>query len=807
MFIPITLLTMKNNYKQIIRRLKLRIKAVTPGRNAARGAGLGVLIGTALLWLAFTLLLYNGIRDLWVFLPGIAIVLAAVLFAFTVRWGIRRLNDLPGFYILALLTATPLLYIMSFDWMIPVLFLVLASLTGAVVLVLRKTGFQNLSGPKKTITILGLLIGFGGLIAVSVVYRMQGFDVAPIINASQSTASDMEQIQAVSPGENGPFPVKTVTYGSGNDFHRPEYGAEAGLITHPVDGLAFIDNWDGFGGWYREKYWGFDSRALPLNASVWYPQGEGPFPLALVVHGNHSMQDFSDPGYDYLGELLASRGIILASVDENFLNASWSDLFGGLEKENDARGWLLLEHLKVWHTWNRTEGHLFCNKIDTTRLALIGHSRGGEAVAHAALFNRLPFYPDDASVKFDYNYNIKSIVAIAPADGQYEPGKSRTAIENVSYFVLQGAQDADVSSFMGSQQYERVTFNDSLYHLKSGLYVYGANHGQFNTGWGNNDMGIPSKGLLNLKQLLPADAQQQIAKVYISAFLEVTLNNRNEYLPLFRDARTAKAWLPETIYLSQFEDSNTEFLCTFDEDFNVTTPTRPGDISSRNLTVWREQEIELKWQKKGSRALFIGWNYTLENEKDSIDSVADSLIASYTIRLSPNPVDFSEALVFSMAESRESANPKSEGKWVKIRGNEKNEGEEKKQEEKKKGKEDIKDTEEKEEVKKPIDFTIELIDASGQNVSFPLSKFSPLQREIEVVMKKTEFINNGKQSEKVFQTFCFPAKDFQELNPYFNLSDLESIRFIFDKSESGVVAVDNIGIMKKGLGEIGGNAL
>ena len=193
-----------------------------------------------------------------------------------------------------------------------------------------------------------------------------------------------------------------------------------------------------------------------------------------------------------------------------------STYLGGLpKKENDARGLLLLEHLKVWHEWNKKENNPFYRKIDTSKLALIGHSRGGEAVAHAAMFNKLPFYPDDATFKFDYNYNIKSIVAIAPVDGQYEPGESRTKIEDVDYFVIHGSQDADVSSFMGSQQYERITFKDSLYHFKSGLYIYGANHGQFNTSWGNNDTTNPFLGLLNLKQLISAENQMTIAQVYI----------------------------------------------------------------------------------------------------------------------------------------------------------------------------------------------------------------------------------------------------------------------------------------------------
>ncbi|MEM6738290.1 MAG: hypothetical protein AAF620_19700, partial [Bacteroidota bacterium] len=414
-----------------------------------------------------------------------------------------------------------------------------------------------------------------------------------------------------------------------------------------------------------------------------------------------------------------------------------------------------------------------------SNLALIGHSRGGEAVVHAALFNKLPFYPDDASVQFDYNYNIKSIVAIAPVDGQYEPADSRAEIADVDYFVIHGAQDGDVSSFMGSQQYERVTFKDSLYHFKSGVYVYGANHGQFNTSWGNSDIANPFSGLLNLKQLLSAEDQKKIAQVYINAFLDITLKNKSEYLPLFIDARRGKDWLPETIYLNQFEDSNFEPVANFDEDFDVLTITQDGgEVNTKNLTVWREQEIHLKWQKKGSRALFVGWHYDLKNKKESIESVPDSQIASYTINLSSTTIDSSAALVFSMAESKESANPKSEGKWLKNESN------------------NSKKKEGRDKTKKPMDFTIRLTDSSEQQVYFPLSEFSPMQREIEVILMKTEFIKDDKQSEMVFQTFYFPAKDFQKINPNFDLSSIEKISLIFDKDESGVIAINDIGFMK-----------
>src|SRR4030042_474974 len=104
---------------------------------------------------------------------------------------------------------------------------------------------------------------------------------------------------------------------------------------------------------------------------------------------------FSDPGYEYLGRLMASRGFIFASVDENFLNGSWADIFNSLEEENDCRGWLLLKHIELWHRWNKEPDNIFFSMVDTGNIALIGHSRGGEAVAIAACFNQPPYYPDD----------------------------------------------------------------------------------------------------------------------------------------------------------------------------------------------------------------------------------------------------------------------------------------------------------------------------------------------------------------------------------------------------------------------------
>ena len=371
----------------------------------------------------------------------------------------------------------------------------------------------------------------------------------------------------------------------------------ADLISRSVDGSKLIDNWDGFSGWLRTSYWGFDVTELPLQARVWYPEGDGPFPLVLIVHGNHSMEDFSDPGYGYLGELLASRGIIFASVDENFVNSSISaavEFFAdrpGLKEENDSRGWLLLEHLSQWRDWNKEAGHLFQNKVDIDRVALIGHSRGGEAVGIAASFNSLERYPDDATQKFDFGFNLRGVIAIAPVDGQYQPRENGTPVRDVNYFTIHGSMDGDVQSFEGMSQYSRVTFtDDSDSRFKAGLYVTGANHGQFNTTWENLDTGIFRAWALDLDGIMDGEAQRDIGREYSSApswkSYSTIEPNTCRYFPM-PDTRPDGYRIFFISVSSQVRRQ--QAIADFEEDIDpVTTTLAGGRIETEHLSKWHE---------------------------------------------------------------------------------------------------------------------------------------------------------------------------------------------------------------------------
>ncbi len=763
----------KGRFKNI-RKLLLIQK---PKTYEEKGASFALLFGTAILLIIDVIRSIISLGDFLVILNFIVRVLfisiASYFFVRLIGLFFKRFN----YYLLALLIVGLIMAkVIRFEFLIGTYLIIIMSITGASGNLLFKSKYSELSTSKKTIALAGLLLGIGGMITFSVWYLPKGFKLSPVVHAAAFSADRIPHIDIPSPAEKGPYKVGYLSYGSGNDNHRNAFKDQVTIKTNSINGTSFLDNWNGFSGWWRSKYWGFDATKIPLNAHVWYPEGDGVFPLALIVHGDHHMQDFSAYGYDYLGELLASRGIILASVDQNFLNTSWSDYRGKLKNENNARGWLLLEHLKTWHQWNGSKDNPFFKKIDTANIALLGHSKGGEAVAHAVLMNGLQKHPDDPLLDLDYGFNIKSIISIAPVDGQYKPAGELTTLENVNYLVIHGSQDGEVTSYQGSRQFERITFSDSTYHFKAGLFVKGANHGQFNTTWGDKDAFTNFKGFLNLNDLLPLEEQEQIAKVYIASFLETTLKGETKYLPLFSDYRTGRKWLPKTIYLNQFEDSNTQLLCTFEEDDDLKSSTiLDTSISAKNLLVWKEEEIKLLRKNKGSKGVFLKWDYTIpegETRSESAFKVPlDSSLASYSIAIPANSIqlDSASVLVFSMAE----ANGLLKGTTVLEHHMESDSN-----------------------GINTIDFTIVLSDANGEMVRLPLSSFSYLQPKIPVSIWKTDYLLGKFESETVFQLFQFSVIDMLNNNREFEFSKITSVAFVFDKSKKGEIIIDNIGFMK-----------
>lgn len=600
------------------------------------------------------------------------------------------------------------------------------------------------------------------------------------------TVLSHQSISAPNPGERGSFAVKTMFYGSGTDKRRAEFRDSVTIKTRTVDASPFVSMEPAVAK-SREKDWGFGTSKFPINGRVWYPAGDGPFPLVLIVHGNHDPLDYSDPGYGYLGELLASRGFILVSVDENFIN-------GGLRGESDGRAWMLLKHLEVWKHWADSSGGPFYHKVDMNNIGIMGHSRGGEAVGIAAAFNRLSHYPDDANVKFNFNFNIKAVFAIAPVDGQYKPAGVFTPIENVNYMVIHGSHDGDVSSFNGLRAYQRIRFTDGKPWFKTAWYVYRANHGQWNTVWGNKDNGPRSGRYLDLRGLITEDEQRQFSKVTIGAFMEATLHGKTEYLPMFRDHRAAGTWLPKTMYITRFQESGFKPLATFDEDVDVTTGSMRGvTLSGDSLATWKENPLVLRTGNDplNTNALTLGWNNHIRGD----DTTKLGRPASYTVSLTDSlasslAVGRNSAIYLSLAPTDAKPGPRAPARDTTKKADSTKKDDKAKPPAKKPDVKPGKDS-------TPVDLTVEVVDADGHTARLPLSRFGVPRRPLEVHIlrrKDEEKQRYPTQYELVLQTYVIPLADFAQGSSSFDPTKLRAIRLVFDRLVAGTVVVDDIGI-------------
>ncbi len=558
----------------------------------------------------------------------------------------------------------------------------------------------------------------------------------------------MAKLEIDNPGLPGQYAVRSLSYGSGDNRHRSEYGADAALTTLPVDGSAIYGGYQGFSQQYFEWYNGFDFTRVPLNGLVWYPEGDGPFPLVLIVHGNHAMVDPSDLGYAYLGQHLASHGMIAVSVDENFLNGH---AFADPDMaEMPLRAWLLLKHLESWRTWNGSPGNPFYSRVDLDRVALIGHSRGGEAVAHAAEMNVRPIgRVGTVSRAKEFGFGIRGVVAIAPCDNRFKPAGRPLSLRNADYLLLAAGHDADMNYLDGLGQYSRTTFSENPDGFKAVAYLYRANHGNFNTVWGSADQGWFESLLLNRAPLLSAEDQQQAAKVLITGFLEASLNEREAYRALFYSPAAARDWLPDDIIVTQYQDAGFVKVITNDSDNRGVLTAQSEGVRADGVTT---AQVAIRELRDGDT--------TVPNRGTVLEWAAGQAPV-YSLALPSDEVAAwaltdGDALSFTLVNMMDDGAPPA--------------------------------------------VEVELTSANGATARRPLADFGLLPPPLPAQLAKAEWVaaSPGIEMtletpyERVDQTFDLPLAAFVAANADFDPSQLATISLLFNGGASGRIMVDEV---------------
>jgi dienelactone hydrolase len=445
---------------------------------------------------------------------------------------------------------------------------------------------------------------------------------SPIVRDPADSLTAIPPLDLPDPSVRGPHAVVAASYGSGTHRRREEYGTRATWITPTVDASTVIRRPPGIPSLYAQALWGYDTDRLPLDGLVWYAgDASGPMPVVLIAHGNHSAGESSDPGYAYLAEHLASHGMFAVSVDENFLNGDPFHDFGGTEM--GLRAWLLLRHLEQLRAWNADPHHVLAGRLDLDRVALIGHSRGGEAAALAASIAagdvEVTTMPDVSGP-----FGVKAVVAFAPSESMYRGPGSPIVLRDIDYLVVQGAHDGDLPWYEGLRTYHRVRFSGTGDHLKVAAYSERANHGRFNSVWDTGDAGPLASWVLDRGSLLSAGEQQRLAQGLVTAFLARSLEDETSYEAFFREPRAGRAWLPDDVVLTHWEsEARVDVVELGDErpeDVGIVatgfTRIVRQDPRLRDATMQGDPALRLEWDRPASLTVPIDRAVSSRVEKD-----------------------------------------------------------------------------------------------------------------------------------------------------------------------------------------------
>jgi len=574
--------------------------------------------------------------------------------------------------------------------------------------------------PTTVVTLLFSGVAFAGVLWLTFFDGFADHYIGKYLALNQTPKASVEALEPSM--EDGPYNVSVL-----------DYGTEEGLPSGSVSLTSYFnrDNAD-WNGTYADLYLEYDLNQVPMVGRIWYPEGKKNCPVLFIAHGNHEIAVDSYLGYDYLGEYLASHGYVVVSVDHNACNL--------MKGENDGRAILLLEHIGQVLEYGKDRDNPLFGVLDEDNLAIAGHSRGGEMVATAYLFNGYDRYPENGVIRFNYNYPIKSLIAIAPTVNQYKPADHSVKLEDVSYLLLHGACDRDVQNFMGMAQYENITFSGEGDYLKSALYIAGANHSRFNSLWGDYDQSLPFGTLLNTGTIMAEDEQQLVTKVMVKTFLDVTLRNDDTCRTLLTDWDDYAAQLPDMVYMQCSESSDFIHVADFEEDSDLESVTMEGVTAAASGTsIWTEELMDFANDTSfDTHALRLRWRS----------------IAGYTLTMPETDISDLE-ITFDIADLDEASVEAGEYALV--------------------------------------DCEIVLTDAAGLTAAAQLSDHATVYPLLPVRTDKLDYIFNDATYRHAFSTVNIPSASFAG-EEGFDITRVTEVSFRFDKK--GEVAIDNIGFNK-----------
>jgi hypothetical protein len=272
----------------------------------------------------------------------------------------------------------------------------------------------------------------------------------------------------------------------------------------------------------------FRNMPVRLNGIIAVPAVQpGPRPVVLILHGTHPGCPTNDTGhidpwpcapedeqpnyrgFGYLVGQLAAQGYVALSIN---LNAEHTFGFG--EAPTNLRLPQIVDlHLKALAEATAGGTNQFGvplqGRADLRRLALIGHSRGGDSAYWLARDGGLA--APDAFDKLGYG-PVAGVLLVAPAAVSDLP-----TFAPVPMSIILPACDGDVIDQKGQIFFEAARLESMQTHGITSVWLEGANHNHFNTVLGSDQFAQNNRP--ECATLLPAEEQRGFLAVYAADFL------------------------------------------------------------------------------------------------------------------------------------------------------------------------------------------------------------------------------------------------------------------------------------------------
>ncbi len=296
-----------------------------------------------------------------------------------------------------------------------------------------------------------------------------------------------------------------------------------------------------------------------VHGVAWYPSTPpaGRLPVLVWLHGRHQtcqttvgglpllgVTDDGCPsvipvieqapsylGYNAAAEMLATQGYAVFSIDLNDVNDH--DNSPPTDRGALARAQLALAHLDAFRAIDADGGAGFDvlrNRLDFSRVGLMGHSRGGIGILKTA--------QENAKRPPDQRYGIRGMLGLAPDTSGLNIGAAAYEIEpDVAWASVHGYCDGDAADFFGAYYFDRNRQRADLAARRHQIIPMGANHNNYNTAWaGTDDWGSSSDSHCGSASGQRDDtaAQQAQLKFFLGSFFRWYVGEETKFSDYWR---------------------------------------------------------------------------------------------------------------------------------------------------------------------------------------------------------------------------------------------------------------------------------